>query len=100
MRRFGDYFLHKEYTKIEGLGSKLGLIRDIIEWEKFRPIIRDMYHDNKETGGRPYTDEILMIKILLLPGWQVYLIVISNSMQQTGYHFEIFLDIRRKYLIA
>lgn len=69
MRRFGDYFLHKEYTKIEGLGSKLGLIRDIIEWEKFRPIIRDMYHDNKETGGHPHTDEILMIKILLLPGW-------------------------------
>jgi len=28
-----------------------------------------MYHDNKETGGRPHTDEILMIKMLVLAAW-------------------------------
>ncbi len=69
MDSFGDYFLRQEYTKIEGLGSKLGTIRDIIDWEKFRPIISDMYSDNKEIGGRPHTDEILMIKMLILAGW-------------------------------
>ena len=68
MEILGDYFLRQEYTKIEGLGSKLGVIRDIIEWEKFWPIICDMYQDNKETGGRPHTDEILMIKMLILAG--------------------------------
>jgi IS5 family transposase len=69
MSGFGDYFLHQEYTKIAGLGNKLGEIRDIIEWEKFRPILSDMYRDNKEIGGRPHNDEILMIKMLVLAGW-------------------------------
>jgi len=69
MGGFGDYFLHQEYTKIAGLGNKLGEVRDLIDWEKFRPILSDMYRDNKETGGRPHTDEILMIKMLALAGW-------------------------------
>lgn len=51
MNGFGDYFLHQEYTKIAGLGNKLGEIRDIIDWEKFRPILSEMYRDNKEIGG-------------------------------------------------
>ena len=69
MESFGDYFLKEEYSKIAGLGNKLGEIRDIIDWEQFRPIISDMYHDNKESGGRPHTDEILMIKMHILAGW-------------------------------
>ena len=51
------------------MGDKLGEIRDIIDWEKFRPIIADMYRDNKEIGGRPHNDEILMIKMVVLAGW-------------------------------
>jgi len=69
MSGFGDFFLDQEYKKIVGLGNKLGEIRDIIDWEKFRPIISDMYQDNKEIGGRPHNDEILMIKMLILAGW-------------------------------
>jgi IS5 family transposase len=69
MDDFTDYFLRQEYTKIAHLGNKLGEIRDIIDWEQFRPIVRNMYHDNKETGGRPHTDEILMIKMLVLAAW-------------------------------
>jgi len=69
MDNFTDYFLRQEYSKIAVLGNKLGEIRDIINWEQFRPIVRNMYHDNKETGGRPHTDEILMIKMLVLAGW-------------------------------
>ena len=67
MDGFGDYFLKEEYSKIAGLGNKLGEIRNIIDWEQFRPIISDMYH--KESGGRPHTDEILMIKMHILAGW-------------------------------
>ena len=69
MSGFGDYSLDQEYNKIVGLGNKLGEIRDIIDWEKFRPIISDIYRDNKEIGGRPHNDEILMIKMLILAGW-------------------------------
>jgi len=66
MAGFTDYFLQQEYTKVAQLGNKLGKIRDIVDWERFRPIVSVMYHDNKETGGRPHTDEILMIKMLIL----------------------------------
>ena len=69
MSGFGDYFLHQEYTKIAGLSNKLGEIRDIIDWEKLRPILSDMYRDNKEIGGRPHNDEILIVKMLVLAGW-------------------------------
>jgi IS5 family transposase len=69
MDDFGDYFLKEEYSKIAVLGNKLGEIRDIIDWEQFRPIISDMYHDNKESGGRPHMNEILMIKMHILAGW-------------------------------
>ena len=69
MGSFGDYFLRQEYSKIAVLGNKLGEIRDIINWEQFRPIISNMYHDNADSGGRPHTDEILMIKLLILAGW-------------------------------
>ncbi len=69
MSGFGDFFLDQEYQKTIGLGNKLGEIRDIIDWEKFRPILNDMYRDNKEIGGRPHHDEVLMIKMLVLAAW-------------------------------
>jgi IS5 family transposase len=69
MKGFGDFFPHLEYKKITGLGDKLGEIQGQIDWEKFRPILRDMYHDNDVEGGRPHIDEILMVKVLVLQGW-------------------------------
>lgn len=69
MKTFQDYFLHQQYSTIAELGDKLGEIAGLIEWEKFRPILADMYHENEEDGGRPHIDEILMVKMLLLQGW-------------------------------
>ena len=69
MRSFGEYFLHLEYSKIAELGNKPIEIRDIIDWEKFCPILIDMYQDNKVTGGRPHNDETVMIKMLVLASW-------------------------------
>ncbi len=51
MDDFRDYFLRQNYLKIAKLGNKLGELRDIIDWERFRPIVSAMYSDNKETGG-------------------------------------------------
>ena len=69
MDDFKDYFLRQNYLKIAKLGNKLGELRDIIDWERFRPIVSVMYSDNKETGGRLHADEILMIKMFVLAGW-------------------------------
>ena len=64
MSGFGDFFLNQEYKKIVGLGNKLEEIRDIIDRDKFRPILSNMYKDNKEIGG-PHHDEILMVRMLV-----------------------------------
>lgn len=69
MGGFGDYFLRQHYATIAVLGDKLGEVSGLIDWEKFRPILRDMYRDTKEDGGRPHYDEVLMVKMLVLQGW-------------------------------
>lgn len=69
MSEFEDYFLRQHYATVAGLGDKLGEISGLIDWERFRPIISEMYQDNKEDGGRPHTDEILMVKMLVLQRW-------------------------------
>jgi IS5 family transposase len=69
MDTFRDYFFHQQYSTLEELGDRLGEIKSIIDWEKFRPILSDMYHDNEIEGGRPHVDEILMVKMMVLQGW-------------------------------
>lgn len=69
MSGFGEYFLRQHYATVAVLGDKLGEVSGLIEWEKFRPILKDMYRDTKEDGGRPHYDEILMVKMLVLQGW-------------------------------
>ncbi|MGA2162782.1 MAG: IS5 family transposase [Methanoregula sp.] len=69
MSGFGDYFLRQHYAMGAGLGDNLGEISGLIDWERFRPILSDMYRDTKEEGGRPHYDEILMVKMLVLQGW-------------------------------
>ncbi|GAB6055646.1 hypothetical protein JCM15415_09620 [Methanobacterium movens] len=41
----------------------------LIDWEAFRPVIRDMHDYQSERGGRPNNDEIVMIKMLVLQSW-------------------------------
>jgi IS5 family transposase len=66
---FDEFFLREQYKKVQGLGDRLELMKDQINWEKFRPIIASVYRDNKETGGRPHTDEVVIVKALLLQSW-------------------------------
>jgi transposase, IS5 family len=54
MSTFRDYFLHQQYCTIAELGDKLGEIKGLIEWEKFRPILADigvLYHKNSFFWG-------------------------------------------------
>ena len=54
------------YEKYKKLGDTLSNISDSIDWERFRVIISPLYKDNKNDGGRPHLDEIVMIKTLVL----------------------------------
>jgi IS5 family transposase len=58
--------MKKEYVCAEQFGDKLAEIDLLIDWEFFRPIIRNMYDNHTERGGKPNNDEIVMIKMLIL----------------------------------
>ena len=56
MKSFNDYFMNKEYARVERLGDKLAEINPLIDWEIFRPIIRNMYDNRTERGDIPNND--------------------------------------------
>lgn len=63
---FEQQMLKQAYERVRGLGDRLVLMKNIIDWEKFRPIIASVFHDNDTVGGRPHTDEVLMAKVFTL----------------------------------
>jgi len=66
MKSFEKYFMKKNYARVEQLGDKMAEIDPLIDWAVFRPIIRNMYDNRTERGGRPNNDEIVMFKMLVL----------------------------------
>jgi IS5 family transposase len=66
---FSSFFLSQNYQKVAALGNHLGEIKKLRDWERFRPIIADLYRDDLIDGRRPHTDEILLIILLVLQQW-------------------------------
>ena len=69
MASFIDFAFREEYERVKSLWDKLSEIDSLINWESFLPIVKDMYDNKTEKGGRPNIDEIIMIKILILQEW-------------------------------
>ncbi len=63
---FKQCMLAEAYLDVHGLGDRLPLIKEQIDWEKFRPIIASVFMDNKITGGRPHTDEVVIMRCMVL----------------------------------
>lgn len=66
---FNQFILREQYRKVQGLGDRLELMKHQIDWEPFRPLIAQVFHDNKEMGGRPHTDELVVVRSMLLQAW-------------------------------
>jgi len=66
---FNQFILKNEYTKVKGLGDRLPLMKKQINWEPFIPLIKSVFHDNEIDGGRPHTDELVVIRCMLLQAW-------------------------------
>jgi len=66
---FNQFILNEQYRKVEGLGDRLSLMKKQINWSPFIPLVKSVYHDNKETGGRPHTNELVVVRSLLLQSW-------------------------------
>lgn len=63
---FEAYILKEKYKKIQGLGDRLELMKQQIDWKPFITIIADAFDDNDKTGGRPHTDELVIVRCMLL----------------------------------
>jgi hypothetical protein len=66
---FTAYFLSQQYENLAELGDRLGEIEKMIDWEVFRPILSEIYQDDPLYGGRPHTDEVILLKLLILQQW-------------------------------
>ena len=63
---FNQFILKEQYAKVKGLGDRLELMKEQIDWECFRPLVKSVFYDDKETGGRPHTDEVLVVRTMVL----------------------------------
>ena len=69
MNSFDTYLLRRIYKKIAKLGDKLAEADAQIDWTTLRPIIQGLYTNDTERGGRPNTDEVVMVKLLVIQQW-------------------------------
>jgi IS5 family transposase len=69
MDSFTSYILRQAYEKVKGKGDRLAKIESAVNWERFRPIVKAMYTNDTERGGRPNVDEVLMMKLLVIQQW-------------------------------
>ena len=66
---FEAFILKEKYKKVQGLGDRLELMKLQINWKSFVSIVADVFDDNDETGGRPHTDELVIVRCMLLQAW-------------------------------
>ncbi|MFH2110853.1 MAG: transposase [Candidatus Bathyarchaeota archaeon] len=69
MDSFDSYLLRKLYVKTSRNGDRLASAEKQLDWERFRPIIKPMYTKDTHRGGRPNTDPVVMMKLLVLQAW-------------------------------
>ena len=60
-----DYGRREAYKSMKSM-DKLAQIDPMINWESLRPIVKELYRNDTDKGGRPNIDEIVMIKTLFL----------------------------------
>ena len=63
---FKSYLLRQAYKEVERLGDRLAEAEPLIDWEAFRPTLAGIYMNDGPQGGRPNTDPVLMVKMLVL----------------------------------
>lgn len=66
---FNQFILKEQYEKVRGLGDRLELMKEQIDWKPFTPLVRKIFHDNEKEVGRPHTDELVIVRSMLLQGW-------------------------------
>ncbi|AFC99411.1 Transposase, IS5 family [Methanocella conradii HZ254] len=60
-KQYYDEFLRQD--------DRLDLVKQVIDWEAFRPIIARVFDDGPGKAGRPHNDEVVMFRCLVLQAW-------------------------------
>ena len=63
MRNLLDFAIREEYERVKDLGDKLIELGALLNWDAFRPILKDLYKNETERGGRPSIDVIMMPEV-------------------------------------
>jgi IS5 family transposase len=63
---FNQFVLREQYLKVKGLGDRLVLMKEQIDWAPFVPMVRNVFNDGTSAGGRPHTDELIVVRAMLL----------------------------------
>jgi len=66
---FNRFILEEQYKKVKGLGDRLVLMKQQIDWKPFIPLVKSVFYDDKKQGGRPHTDELVVVRSMLLQAW-------------------------------
>ena len=66
---FNRFILAEQYKKVKGLGDRLELMKQQIDWKPFIPLVKSVFYDDKKQGGRPHTDELVVVRSMLLQAW-------------------------------
>jgi IS5 family transposase len=66
---FDHFILNQQYQKVKGLGDRLELMKHQIDWRPFIPLVESVFRDNETVGGRPHTDELIVVRSMLLQAW-------------------------------
>ena len=69
MVSFDKFILKQQYQKVKGLGDRLELMKQQIDWQPFIPLVDSVFQDNEVTGGRPHTNELIVVRSMLLQAW-------------------------------
>jgi len=66
MESLESFFLKEHYEKAIAPRDRLPELNRLVDWERFRSIVAELFDNRSSKGGRPNIDEVVMIKALLL----------------------------------
>ena len=61
-----NYGLREKYEQLKKFGDRLSDMKGIIDWDRIKPLLSDLYKNDTEKGGRPNFDPLFMMKIMFL----------------------------------
>ena len=67
-------------------------MKDIINWDRIKPLLSDLYKNDTEKGGRPNFDPVFMIKIMFLQSLYGFVDKAMEIELYTNIRFMNFLD--------